>query len=240
MTTVRRKFGRKTDKVLMGRYALNPKVTFQSDDAKVIDDLANDLTSLPKVYDDNREQVTQSSSTKTPKVMNRLDADIELINASDDQFRNSGMLLMSDPRLTNLPNKKTYSSIAREVGRLLYYPGVDRAAVSRLGALMVMKAKLSDAGIASTLRNEPLKYNSRDVNQRINNEIDRIIDQVNLLSRPEIIRRFEQLNTSIGIRATTIREQAKAFEAAKTQRERFSAIRDIANEGLPKISSDNE
>lgn len=239
MTASKQKSGRKTDKVLMGRYALSPKVNFQSEDAKVIDGLANVLNELPKVYDDTREQVTQASTTKTPKVMNKLDADVELINASDDQFRDSGMLLMSDPRIANQPNKKMYAQVAKEVGRMLYYPGVDRAAVSRLGALMVLKAKLSDAGIASQLRNESLKFDAREYNKRINNEVDRIIDQVNLLSRPEIIRRFEQLNTSIGIRATTIREQAKAFEASRNQRERLSAIRNIANEGLPTISSEN-
>ena len=238
MTASKQKSGRKTDKVLMGRYALSPRVNFKSDDARAIDKLADDLSSLPKVYDDTREPVTQASTTKTPKVMNKLDADVELISASDDQFRDAGMLLMSDPRIVNQPNKKMYAQMAKEVGRLLYYPGVDRAAVSRLGALMAIKAKLSDAGIASQLRNEPLKYNAREYNKRINDEIDRIIDQVNLLSRPEIIRRFEQLNTSIGIRATVVREQAKAFEAAKTQRARLEAIRDMANEGLPKITSE--
>lgn len=223
----------------MGRYALNPKVNFASDDAKAIDTIVNDLDALPKVYDESREQVTKPSSTKTPKVMQRLENDSALIASSDRQYRNSGMLLMSDPRLVNQPSKKMYADISREVGRMLYYPGIDRAAVSRLGALMVLKAKLSDAGIASQLRNEPMKYSTREYNQRINSEIDRIIDQVNLLSRPEIIRRFEQLNTSIGIRATTVREQAKAFAEAQTQRARLEAIRNIANQGLPAIASED-
>jgi len=227
---------RKKDKVLQGRYVLNPRTKLKSDDAKVIDALVDDFNSLPKVYDENQEQVTKPSSRKPPKNVD----DIQIVESSDAQFRQNGNILMSDPRLVNQPNKSTYVTAAKEIGKLLYYPGVDREAVSRLGALMIIKAKLSDANIASNLRKQPLNYNPRDVNQRINDEIDRIVDQVNLLSRPEIIRRIEQINTSVGIRAVTIREQAKAFEAAKTQRERLAAIRDMANEVLPKIASDNE
>lgn len=230
---------RKKDKTLMGRYALSPKVNFVSEDAQAIDKMVDDINSFPKVYDDSREQVTKPSSTKVPKFMEQLDDDMKLIESSDKQFKRSGMLLTSDPRLKNQISKSLQAQLAKEIGRMLYYPGVDRAAVSRLGALMILKAKLSDAAIASQLRNEPLKYNPREYNKRINDEVDRIIDQVNLLSRPEIIRRIEQINTSIGIRATTVREQAKAFAEAKTQRERLEAIRNIANQGLPAIASED-
>lgn len=223
------KGGRKNEP-LMGTYALAPKVNFQTENTRAIDDVVDSLDTLPRVYDSAAEQVVAMSEKKPQVRTPSLDRSMGIIQSSDREFQNSGVLLMSDPRLRGVPNIRTQTDIAREIGRMMYYPGIDRMAVSRLGALMQLKARLSDASLGANLRNEPFRFSG--MIDRINREVDNIIDQVNLRSQPEIIRRIEGLNTSIGIRTATVRAQAKAYRDATTQRERLAAIKDIAEQGL--------
>jgi len=218
---------RKREKELKATYILNPRVDFNSEDSDKINQYVSQLDTLPGLYEND---LIPPSARSTPEDSKRTKQSLSVIEGSDSQFKRSKQLLFSDPRLTNTPSRTAYSSTAREIAELMYYPGIDRLAVSKLGALMLLRAKISDAAIASELLKRPNPL--AGANKTINQEVDRIIDQLNLRSQPSVLRTINSIKGSMDIRATQIRNKAKSYEAAKTNQQRLKAIRDLAEEGI--------
>lgn len=226
--TMAKTSGRKKEKILRATYQLNPKVDFQSEDAQKINQYMTQLDSLPDLYGDN--DLIPPSSRKTPEDSKRTALSLSVIQSSDNQFKRRNELLFSDPRLANTPSKAAYSDTAKSIAELMYYPGIDRLAVSKIGALLLLRSKISDASIAAGLLNKPAPLPGS--NKVINQEIERLTDQLNLLSQPSVIRTINQIKTSMDIRATQIKNNAKAYQTAKTNQQRLKAIRDLAEEGI--------
>jgi hypothetical protein len=219
---------KKPKKNLKGAYLLEPKVEYNKETTATLNEIAGSLDSLPRVYDPNQPAVVPPSTTKPTQNPKSLNRDIGVIAGSDQSFGNKkNFLLTSDERLRNQPSQSTYSDIVREISRMMYYPGIDRLAVSRLGALMILKAKLSDASIAANLRGVNNPY--PQANKMINSEVDSILSQINLLSQMEVRDRIRGLEANLTARAVTIKQKAQAFAAANSNA-RTSSNRDVADQ----------
>ena len=216
---------------LKGSYYLAPKTELQTDNGKAIDSVVDSFSSLPILYNED-DPVVPSSKSKPPAKAKTLERDKAIIRESDSSFRSTNAVLASDPRLVNQPSQTMYSGIMREISRLLYYPGIDRASVSRLGALLIIKAKLSEAQLAAEVRNVPYPHDKK-LNTKINDEIENITNSINLLSSREVLQRISTMESGITARAVTMRQSVKAQAREK---ELYPELQNRINELLAQRS----